>query len=99
MAGALLVGLGLAATPTIITTYARDRCTALEYASVFSYVTAALGIGQLIGPVAGGALADRFGTVAIPLFAGSAYGLGAVFAAWDALMVRRMSTKAKLIAS
>ena len=57
ISGALLVGLGLAATPTIVTAYARERCSALVYPKVFSYATAALGIGQLIGPVAGGALA------------------------------------------
>ena len=89
MGGALLVGLGLAAAPTIITAYARERCSALEYPKAFSYATAALGIGQLIGPVAGGALADRFGTIAIPIFAASAYGLGAILAVTDALVARR----------
>lgn len=89
MSGALLVGLGLAATPTLMTAYARERCSALEYPKAFSYATAALGIGQLIGPVAGGALADQFGTIAIPMFAASAYGLGAVLAMADALVVRR----------
>lgn len=89
IAGALLVGLGLAATPTIVTAYARERCSALEYPKVFSYATAALGIGQLIGPVAGGALADQLGTIAIPIFAASAYGLGAVLAMADALVARR----------
>ncbi len=87
--GALLVGLGLAATPTIVTAYARERCSALEYPKAFSYATAALGIGQLIGPVAGGALADRFGTIAVPMFAASAYGLGAILAMADALVARR----------
>ena len=89
LAGALLVGLGLAATPAFVTAYARERCSALEYPKAFSYATAALGIGQLIGPIAGGALADRFGTIAIPLFAAAAYGLGALLAAADALVARR----------
>lgn len=88
--GALLVGLGLASTPSIITAYARDRCSAADYPKVFSYATAALGIGQLLGPVAGGALADRLGTGVIPLFAASAYGLGAIFALTDALVARRL---------
>lgn len=87
--GALLVGLGLAATPTIVTAYARERCSAVDYPRAFSYATAALGTGQLIGPVAGGALADQFGTIAIPLFAASAYGLGAILAIADALVARR----------
>jgi predicted MFS family arabinose efflux permease len=90
MAGALLVGLGLAATPSIVTAYARERCSATQYPRAFSYATAALGIGQLVGPVAGGALADRFGTIAIPLLAALAYGLAAVLAGFDALLARRM---------
>ena len=89
ISGALLVGLGLAATPTIVTAYARERCSALVYPKVFSYATAALGIGQLIGPVAGGALADQLGNIAIPIFAASAYGLGAVLAMADVLVARR----------
>ena len=64
LAGALLVGLGTGSTPTIVTTYARERCSAEDYALAFSVATAALGIGQLLGPLAAGALADRF-----PLYA------------------------------
>jgi predicted MFS family arabinose efflux permease len=89
MAGALLVGLGLAATPSTVTAYARQRCSAPQYPRAFSYATAALGIGQLAGPVAGGALADRFGTIAIPLLAALAYGCAALLAAADALVARR----------
>ena len=55
--GALLVGLGIAATPTIVSACTRDRCSVADYPKIFSLATAALGIGQLIGPVAGGALA------------------------------------------
>ena len=87
--GALLVGLGLAATPTLVTAYARKRCSALEYPRVFSYATAALGIGQLIGPVAGAAIADQSGTIVIPISFASAYGLGAILAMADALVARR----------
>lgn len=86
--GAVLVGLGLAATPTIVTAYVRERCSAAEYAKAFSYATAVLGIGQLVGPVAAGALADIFGTAAVPLFAAVAYGTGGVLAAWDAIVAR-----------
>lgn len=89
LAGALLVGLGLAAVPTIVTAYVRERCSAAHYSRAFSYATAALGIGQLIGPVAGGVLADRFSPVAIPWLAGGAYGLAALLAGVDALIARR----------
>ncbi|MEO5843611.1 MAG: YbfB/YjiJ family MFS transporter [Caldimonas sp.] len=87
--GALLVGLGLAATPTFVTAFARERCTADEYPRVFSYASAALGIGQLIGPIASGALADRFGTVAVPVFAAIAYGIAASLAIADGVLTRR----------
>jgi predicted MFS family arabinose efflux permease len=83
-AGAVLVGLGLA-TPTIVSAYARERCSGPEYAHAFSYATAAMGIGQLIGPLAAGALADRFGVAAVALFACAAYALGTVLAALDAV--------------
>ncbi len=86
--GAALVGLGLAATPTIVTSQVRSRCSAEDYPRTFSFASAALGIGQVIGPVAAGALADRFGTAAVPLFAASAYSLAVLFAIADTIGVR-----------
>ena len=86
--GAVLVGLGLAATPTIVTSQVRNRSSAEDYPRTFSFASAALGIGQVIGPVAAGALADRFGTAAVPLFAASAYGLAVMFAIADTIGVR-----------
>jgi predicted MFS family arabinose efflux permease len=83
LAGALLVGLGPAATPTIVTTYARERCSAEDYALAFSVATAALGIGQLLGPLAAGALADRLGVAAVALFAVAVYAVGAVLSVLD----------------
>jgi predicted MFS family arabinose efflux permease len=83
LAGALLVGLGTAATPTIVTTYARERCSAEDYALAFSVATAALGIGQLLGPLAAGALADRLGVAAVALFAVAVYAVGAVLSVLD----------------
>ena len=82
-AGALLVGLGLAATPALVTAAARARSSATDYARAFSIATAAMGLGQLAGPVLAGALADRLGSAAAPLFAATAYGLGALLAAID----------------
>ena len=83
LAGALLVGLGTASTPTIVTTYARERCSAEDYALAFSVATAALGIGQLLGPLAAGALADRLGVAAVALFAVAVYAVGAVLSLLD----------------
>lgn len=81
--GAVLVGLGLAATPALVTAAARARSSAQDYARAFSITTAALGLGQLVGPVLAGALADGFGSAAAPGVAALAYGLGAVCATLD----------------
>ena len=81
--GAALVGLGMAAIPALVTAAARARSSAADYARAFSIATAAMGLGQLAGPVLAGALADRFGSAAAPLFAAAAYGLGALLASMD----------------
>lgn len=86
--GALLVGLGTAATPTIVTTYTRERCSAEDYALAFSVATAALGIGQLLGPLAAGALADRLGVAAVALFAVAVYAMGAALALFESRQVQ-----------
>lgn len=89
LAGALLVGLGAGATPTIVTSHARDRCNAEDYARVFSLAAAALGTGQLLGPLVAGHFADMFGTVAVPLLAAIVYGAGAVLAICDGRLAGR----------
>jgi predicted MFS family arabinose efflux permease len=83
LTSALLVGLGAGATPTIVTSHARDRCSAEDYARVFSLAAAALGVGQLLGPVVAGQFADVFGTVAVPLLAAAVYAAGALLAMCD----------------
>ena len=50
MSGAILVGLGLAATPALVTAAARARSSAADYARAFSIATAAMGLGQFAGP-------------------------------------------------
>lgn len=90
IAGALLVGLGAGATPTIVTASARDRCSAEDYARAFSFAAAALGVGQLLGPVVAGQAADVFGAAAAPMLAGLAYATGAVLAAADGRFAKRM---------
>jgi predicted MFS family arabinose efflux permease len=85
LAGALLVGVGVSSTPTIVSAYAAERCSAAEYPQAFSLATAAMGIGQLLGPLAAGALADRLGVDAAALFALAVYGLGAALAVLDSV--------------
>lgn len=88
LAGALLVGLGAGATPTIVTASARDRCSAADYARAFSYAAAALGVGQLLGPLVAGQAADMFGAAAAPLLAAVAYAAGAALAVLDGKFAR-----------
>ncbi|MGA0595956.1 YbfB/YjiJ family MFS transporter [Enterovirga sp. CN4-39] len=88
LAGALLVGLGLASTPAIVTAYVRERTSDAAYARLFSLATASLGVGQLVGPVIAGALADGVGPDAVMVFASAAYAIGAVCAVADMLTVR-----------
>ena len=89
LAGALLVGLGAGATPTIVSALARERCSSEDYARVFSFATAALGVGQLIGPLTAGQFADMFGPVAVPLLAAVVYAVGALLAMWDGRIASR----------
>lgn len=80
---AVLVGLGMAAIPALITAAARTRSSAADYARAFSVATAALGLGQLLGPVLAGGLADALGTAAAPLFGAAAYAAGTLAALVD----------------
>ncbi len=88
LAGAVLVGLGMAAIPALVTAAARARSSAADYARAFSIATAVLGLGQFVGPVLAGALADLFGSAAAPWFGAAAYGLGAVLAGIDRRVLR-----------
>ena len=92
----VFVGLGLASTPAIITAYVRQRTSDSAYARAFSLATASLGIGQFVGPVLGGMLADRFGSGAITSFAAASYALGTVFALADAAFAHEVKAAALL---
>jgi predicted MFS family arabinose efflux permease len=89
--GALFVGLGAGATPTIVSACARDRCSAEDYARAFSFAAAALGVGQLLGPIVAGQFADLFGTIAVPLLAAGVYAVGALLAIIDGRIASRTS--------
>ena len=86
--GAVLVGLGMAAIPALITAAARTRSSAGDYARAFSVATAVMGLGQLLGPVLAGGLADALGPIAAPLFGAVAYAAGAGMAVVDLRRVR-----------
>jgi predicted MFS family arabinose efflux permease len=88
---AAFVGLGLCSVPAVVTFYVRERTSAADFGRMLSIATIIMGIGQFIGPILAGALSDRFGTGVVGLLAGSAFGVGAVLAAYDGLVVQNPS--------
>jgi predicted MFS family arabinose efflux permease len=84
IAGALCVGIGLAATPAVASAFARMRSDAATAALAFTAVTTVLAIGHLLGPLASGVVADHAGLAAVPLFSAAVFACGALCAAVDA---------------
>ena len=84
VAGALCIGIGLAAAPAVASSFARDRSDAASYARAFAGVTTVFGVGQITGPIVAGAAADALGLDAVPLFAAVIFGLGTLCAVIDA---------------
>ena len=84
IAGSLCVGIGLSATPAVASAFARMRSDAATAAVAFTAVTTVFGIGQLLGPLASGLVADHVGLAAVPLFAAAVFAAGAVSAGIDA---------------
>jgi predicted MFS family arabinose efflux permease len=88
-AASALVGLGLIAMPAVATVLIRQRSADATYPFFFTVGTSALGVGQLLGPVAAGYVADAFGAGAVALFSASLYGLGAIAGMTDGLVSPR----------
>jgi predicted MFS family arabinose efflux permease len=82
--GTVGVGFGLAATAAVASAFARERSDRATAARAFAAVTTIFGCGQLVGPLIAGAIADRFGLNAVPVFAGCIFFAGALAAAIDA---------------
>ena len=80
---AVLVGLGLAATPAAATAIVRARSTASSAPATIAAATVAVGLGQWIGPVVAGLSADRFGLGSVVLLACCVYLLQALCASAD----------------
>ena len=87
-AASVLIGLGVVATPAIVTFLIRNRASDAAYPFFFTVATASLGLGQLSGPAVGGLLADWFGPSAIGWFAAATYGAGTLAAAVDGWFAR-----------
>jgi predicted MFS family arabinose efflux permease len=88
VAGAICVGIGLAATPAVASAFARMRSDAATAAVAFTAVTTVFGVGQLLGPLAAGVVADHVGLSAVPLFGAIVFACGTVAAFVDARLAR-----------
>jgi MFS family permease len=89
MVGVIFVGLGLAATAAVASAFSRERSDRATAARSFAAVTTVFGCGQLVGPLIAGAIADRAGLAAVPVFAGCVFFAGAFAASIDAILRAR----------
>jgi predicted MFS family arabinose efflux permease len=60
--GALVLGLSFIGVPAMIGALAQQREPGRRYARAFATLTSTLGVGQIVGPFAGGVVAEHFGT-------------------------------------
>jgi predicted MFS family arabinose efflux permease len=88
IAGAICVGIGLAASPAVASAFARMRSDAATATVAFTAVTTVFGAGQLLGPLAGGLVADHLGLGAVPIFAAIVFAFGTASAIVDARLAR-----------
>ncbi|MDB5072017.1 MAG: hypothetical protein JWM87_3128, partial [Candidatus Eremiobacteraeota bacterium] len=79
----------LAASPAIASALARSRSSAATGAAAFVAVTTIMSVGQILGPLAAGAAADRFGAAIVPLVAFAIYAVATVVALLDGVVQQR----------
>ncbi|MBD5635588.1 MAG: MFS transporter, partial [Candidatus Eremiobacteraeota bacterium] len=84
-AGAVAIGVSFIGVPAMVGALLQQREPAERYPRAFASITVLLGIGQIIGPVAGGLISDRFGTSTAISFGGAIL----AFAALCAFFYRR----------
>lgn len=90
ISGALLVGLGLTATPAVASAYTRERVEAAVGPSALVVATIACSAGQMAGPVLTGAAMDAFGLSSMATLVLAGYVLATVFAALDQMRQARV---------
>lgn len=78
LAGSFVLGISFIGVPAMIGALAQQREPAQRYARAFATLTSTLGVGQIIGPFAGGLVAERFGTSAALQLGGLALAVSAM---------------------
>ena len=79
--GALLIGSASIGVPTMFTALLQRAVPAARYTTSLSFLTAALALGQMIGPLVGGAVADAHGLKVATASAAVSLALSALLAA------------------
>jgi predicted MFS family arabinose efflux permease len=80
--GALVLGLSFIGVPAMIGALAQQREPGRRYARAFATLTSTLGVGQIVGPFAGGLVAQTYGTSAALRLGGAALAIAAVSCAF-----------------
>lgn len=83
VAGALLVGLGLTATPAVASAYARERVSAAVGPNAIAAATIACSAGQMVGPIVTGAAMDALGLGSMTVLVLAGYTLATACAVVD----------------
>lgn len=83
-AGALAIGISFIGVPAMVGALLQQREPGERYPRAFASMTVMLGIGQILGPLAGGVIADRLGTAAAVEAGALALGVAALCAAFYA---------------
>jgi MFS family permease len=82
LAGAVAIGVSFIGIPAMVGALLQQREPSQRYPRAFATITVMLGVGQIIGPLVGGEIADRFGTADAVLAGASALGVAAAAAAF-----------------
>jgi DHA1 family inner membrane transport protein len=82
LAGALAIGISFIGVPAMVGALLQQREPATRYPRAFASLTVVLGVGQVLGPVAGGLIADVCGTPAALVAGALALALAAASAAF-----------------
>jgi predicted MFS family arabinose efflux permease len=82
LVGAVAIGVSFIGIPAMVGALLQQREPSERYPRAFASITVLLGVGQIIGPIVGGEIADRFGTAVAVLVGAGALGAAAISAAF-----------------